>query len=142
MKRKTEAAVKVLSATAALLLGLFVAGGALAHGKDGVHLLGTLQKQEGTTLVVKTREGKAVEVMTAADTKVERAGTAISAEQLRLGERVVVHAKKMSNGLLHAQLVKVGAKAAKPAGGAPAEHEPAAADGGTAQEPERHEHAR
>jgi len=142
MKRKTEAAVKVFSRTVALVLGMLAAGGALAHGKDGVHLLGTLEKREGTTLVVKTREGKSVEVMTAGDTKVERAGTAISAEQLRVGERVVVHAKKMSNGMLHAQLVKVGAQSAKPAGGKPATNKPAATDGGTTQEPEHHEHTR
>lgn len=142
MTGKTEAAVKVLSRTAALVLGLLVAGGALAHGKGGVHLQGTLEKREGSTLVVKTREGKVMEVMTASDTKVERAGAAIPPEQLQVGERIVVHAKKMANGMLHAELVKVGRKAAKPGPVKPTTIEPATNDGGTAGEHTDHEHAR
>ena len=141
MKGKTEVASKQLSLTAALALGLLAAAGALAHGKDGVHLQGTLEKREGTTLVVKTREGKAVEVMMGADTKVERSGAPSSPEQLRVGERVVVHARRMDNGMLHAQLVKVGKQAAAPTGGKGSPRAPAATDGGTPGKQGHHEHA-
>ena len=107
---------------ALLALALLMPGLALAHGKDGVHVMGTVKEVKQDTLVLETSDKKQVDVMTDPSTRYEKSGVAATASDLKAGERVVVHGMKMNNGQVHAQLVKFGKPPAKGA---------AKAEGGT-----------
>ncbi|ATB46268.1 DUF5666 domain-containing protein [Corallococcus macrosporus] len=100
-----------------ITLALLTPAIALAHGKDGVHVMGTMKEVKQNTLVVETSDGKQQDVMTDPNTRYEKSGVAVTAADLKAGERVVVHGMKMNNGQVHAQLVKFGKPPAKgPAG--------------------------
>src|SRR5207245_3122914 len=58
--------MKIRSISIALLLAL-AAGSVFAHGNK-VHVVGTVEKTNSDSLVVKTKEGKSVEVKLAAST--------------------------------------------------------------------------
>ncbi|AGC43217.1 hypothetical protein MYSTI_01886 [Myxococcus stipitatus DSM 14675] len=108
------------TSAALLALTLLSPAMALSHGKDGVHVMGTVKEVKQGTLVVETSEMKQEDVMTDASTRYEKSGADVTAADLKAGERVVVHGMKMKNGQVHAQLVKFGkpkadAKAAQPA---------------------------
>ena len=103
------------SARALGLVLALLSAGALAHGKDGVHLLGTVKEVREGALVLVTREQATEQVMTDAKTQYERSGQRVPAAELKVGERAVVHATRMKDGHLHAMLVKFGKPAAKPA---------------------------
>lgn len=97
---------------------------ALAHGKDGVHVMGTVKEMKPGALVLTTKAGAAEEVMTDDNTVYEKSGQKVQAAELKVGEKAVVHGMKMPNGQVHATLVKFGkppakapAKAATPAAG-------------------------
>jgi len=65
---------------------------AMAHG-DKKHVVGTLEKVNADSVVVKTADGKSVEVKLAASTMyVSRDGKASKVTDLAAGERVVIHA--------------------------------------------------
>jgi uncharacterized protein DUF5666 len=89
------------SITIALLLAL-AAGTASAHGNK-VHVLGTLEKINGDSVLVKTKEGKTVEVKLAASTVyVERSQNQdkpAKMSDLALGDLVVIHATPKDNTL-------------------------------------------
>jgi uncharacterized protein DUF5666 len=82
-----------------LLLGLvtllFVAGAACAHG-DKKHLLGTVEKINNSSIVVKTTDGKSVEVKIVASTVFTQHNGAedrtAKFTELATGNRVVIHA--------------------------------------------------
>ena len=77
---------------ATLLLALSVALPLLAHG-DKVHVMGTIEKISAEAVVVKTREGKTVEVkLTPKTAYMTSAGKAAKFEDLATGQRVVIHA--------------------------------------------------
>jgi hypothetical protein len=92
---------------------------AAAHG-DKKHVVGTLEKVNSDSVVVKTADGKSVEVKLVAGTMyVSRDGKTAKLSDLAVGERVVIHATP--NGeTLSADEVKfsppsaTGASAAKP----------------------------
>jgi hypothetical protein len=73
----------------------FAAGAVLAHG-DKKHVLGTLEKINAGSVVVKTADGKSVEVkLVAATVYVTKVGAQDKAAQLSdlaVGQRVVIHA--------------------------------------------------
>jgi hypothetical protein len=72
-------------------LTLFAAMAA-AHG-DKKHVIGTLEKVNPDSVVVKTADGKSVEVKLVASTMyVSRDGKASKLSDLAVGERVVIHA--------------------------------------------------
>lgn len=110
-----------LMSLAVLAFALLTPALALAHGKDGVHVMGTVKEVKQDALVLETTDKKQVDVMTDSSTRYEKSGVAATASDLKAGERVVVHGMKMGDGQVHAQLVKFG----KPAKGA------AQAEGGT-----------
>ncbi len=75
-----------------LALAALLAGGAIAHG-DKKHVLGTLEKINADSVVVKTADGKSVEVKLASATAyVSREGKASKLSDLAVGQRVVIHA--------------------------------------------------
>ncbi|HMK22273.1 MAG TPA: DUF5666 domain-containing protein [Terriglobales bacterium] len=96
MKRSVIAASMVL-ALAALVW---------AHG-DEQHVMGTVSKLDGSTITVKTQDGSQTTVMVTVETKYVKAGAAAKLEDLKVGDRVVIHAKKMGD-MLHATEVKIG----------------------------------
>lgn len=109
-----------------ILLTALAAGTLLAHGNK-VHVSGTIEKVSADSLVVKTRDGKSVEVkLVAATTYVSHAANRTAnpsdASQdkpakladLAVGELVVIHATP-KNGGLEADEVKFSPVAAKAA---------------------------
>ena len=109
--------LKVLSCIALIA---FAASVALAHG-DKKHITGTVEKVNVDSLVVKTSEGKSVEVkLTPSTMYVSRSGTEdkpAAVSDLTVGSRVVIHATPKGE-TLEADQIKFsaarGAGAAKP----------------------------
>ena len=130
-----------LSRLAILALALLMPGLALAHGKDGVHVMGTVKEVKQDTLVLETSDKKQVDVMTDPSTRYEKSGAAAAATDLKAGERVVVHGMKMSNGQVHAQLVKFGKPPAKGAAKPQGDTEKAAPSPTPPTQDKGHEHS-
>ena len=86
-----------------ITLGLVVmlaAGSLFAHGK-GQHVIGTVTAiTDDNSITVKTTAKDPVTVYTMADTKYEKGGAASSINDLKVGDRVVIHATKMSDKLM------------------------------------------
>jgi hypothetical protein len=81
--------LRLLSFVAVVTL---LASMAIAHG-DKKHVIGTLEKINADSVVVKTADGKSVEVKVVATTTiVSRDGKAAKLSDLAVGERVVIHA--------------------------------------------------
>lgn len=104
----------------ALLFAMAIAVPVFGHGNKK-HVMGTLEKIEPTAVVVKTRDGKSVEVKLADSTMyVDKAGKPAKFADLAVGQRVVIHATPKGTELIAAE-VKFGAAAAPP-GNTPAGH--------------------
>lgn len=101
-------------------LVLAVAIAAFAHG-DKKHILGTVEKLSGDLVVVKTSDGKSVEVKLAPSTVyVSRAGNQdkpAKLSDLAVGDRVVIHATANGESLT-ADEVKFSHRAANHSAGA------------------------
>jgi len=112
--------MRIRSVTMTLLLGLVV-GNAFGHGNK-VHVSGILEKINTDSVVVKSSEGKSVEVKLAAATVyVERINSQdkpAKVSDLVLGDMLYIHATPKGNAL-EADDIKfshrAGAKAAAPA---------------------------
>src|SRR5215475_889573 len=95
---------------------VLMATAAAAHG-DKKHVVGTLEKVNTDSVVVKTADGKSVEVkLVAATMYVTRDGKAAKVSDLAPGERVVIHATPSAD-TLSADEIKfspAGTSAAKP----------------------------
>jgi hypothetical protein len=92
-----------------LAMGLsFLSTIVLAHG-DQQHVMGTVTKVDAGSISVKTRTGDEKVVLVLPTTKFVK-GTAVATRQdLRVGDRVVIHAKPEGN-MLQATEVKIGEK--------------------------------
>jgi hypothetical protein len=98
----------LLLALATMLLSL----AAFAH--DGMeHVRGTVVKVSGQSVTVTTAAGKSVEVMLDAQTTYARAEKPIQKSDLKVGDRVLIHAAE-KNEILTAHTVAVGGSAKKP----------------------------
>lgn len=87
---------RLLAFAAAAML---MAGGAWAHG-DKKHVIGTIEKISATAVVVKTSDGKSVEVKLAASTVyVTKDGKPAKLSDVAAGDRVVIHATPNGNTL-------------------------------------------
>ncbi|MEQ1473516.1 MAG: hypothetical protein ABLQ96_06830 [Candidatus Acidiferrum sp.] len=87
----------------ALLMTLaFLAVVASAHG-DKKHVIGTIEKLEATSVTIKTRDGKSVEVKLVSSTayikRVNTVDTPAVLSDLAVGENVVVHATPKGDDL-------------------------------------------
>jgi hypothetical protein len=88
---------------------------ATAHG-DKKHIVGTLEKVNSDSVVVKTADGKSVEVKLVANTMyVSRDGKTSKQSDLAVGERVVIHATPTGDTLA-ADQVKFSPPGTAPAG--------------------------
>jgi hypothetical protein len=85
---------------------------ALAHG--GLeHVRGTVAKVSDQSVTVTTTTGKTVEVLLDAQTTYARADKPIQKSDLKVGDRVVIHAAEKGTTLT-AHTVEVGVSAKKP----------------------------
>jgi hypothetical protein len=74
------------------LLAILLASPAFAHG-DKKHVIGTIEKISPESVMVKTQEGKSVEVKLAATTVyVTNDGKPAKFSDVAVGQRVVIHA--------------------------------------------------
>lgn len=99
--------------TLLILMGaVLFAGLAFAHG-DEQHVMGTVTKITDTAITVEvaTKQGDAqktsVTVTVLPSTKFEKMGAAATMKDLKVGDRVVIHAGKKA-GKLEAHVVKIG----------------------------------
>jgi hypothetical protein len=111
MKLKVISLIGMLALTAAVMF---------AHG-DKKHVMGTLEKINADSVVVKTADGKSVEVKVATATMyVSRNGKASKLSDLAVGQRVVIHATPEGDTLTADEIkfsppgAAAGASAAKP----------------------------
>ncbi len=89
-----------------ITLGLVVmlaAGSLFAHGK-GQHVMGIVTAMTDNSITVKTTAEDPLTVYTMADTKYEKGGAAASINDLKVGDRAVIHATKMSDKLMAAEV--------------------------------------
>ena len=84
---------------AVLAFAALLTNAVVAHG-DKKHVLGTLEKVNADSIVVKTKDGKSVEVKLAPSTNyVSADGKAAKLSDLAVGERVVIHATPKGDAL-------------------------------------------
>lgn len=84
---------------------------AAAHGGEE-HVIGTVIRISDTSITVKTTAGKTVEVgFDAKVTTFERAKKPIQKTDIKVGDRVVIHAKEVNEKLV-AHTVEIGSAAA------------------------------
>lgn len=89
-----------------LALVILMAGVALAHG-DKKHVMGTLEKINADSVVVKQADGTSIEVKLVSGTMyVTRDGKAAKLSDLAIGDRVVIHATPQPDSTLSADEVR------------------------------------
>ena len=86
---------------------LFATTLALAHG-NYQHVMGTLTKISENFLTVQTTTNDIVEVAISPETRVSKGNAAATVQELRVGDRVVIHAAKTNDGKLVAHTVQIG----------------------------------
>ncbi len=85
----------------------------LAHG-DEKHVLGTVTKISDAEITVETKTKEAVTVKLVAETKFVKSGAGATLKDLKVGDRVVIHAKPVGNTLEAHQIRFGSAKAGAP----------------------------
>jgi len=101
----------------ALLLAFALAVPAFAHG-DKKHIIGTIEKLSPDAVIVKTKDGKLIEVKIAPTTSyVNSADQPAKFSDLAVGQRVVIHADPKGADLI-AVTVKFSNATAAPAAAA------------------------
>jgi carbonic anhydrase/acetyltransferase-like protein (isoleucine patch superfamily) len=86
---------------------LFVTTLALAHG-NYQHVMGTLTKISENSITVQTTTNDIVEVTISPETKFSKGDAAVTGQDMRVGDRVVIHAAKTNDGKLVAHTVQIG----------------------------------
>lgn len=87
------------TAIQSLIIVVLAVSAALAHGK-GPHIMGTVTAMTDDSITVQTARKDQVTVYTMAETKYEKSGSAASMKDLKVGDRVVIHATKMNDKLM------------------------------------------
>lgn len=100
----TKQSLRLAATLFSLMLSLSAI--AFAHG-DQQHILGTVTKVEAGSISVKTTAGEIKTVMVMPTTKFLKGTAAVSLQDVKVGDRVVIHAKPEGN-MLHATEVKIG----------------------------------
>src|SRR5258708_39710718 len=83
-----------------------------AHGNEK-HVMGTVTAVTDDSITVQTKTKDPVTVYTRPDTKYEKSGAAPSIKDLKVGDRVVIHAAKMNDKLMATE-VRFGATTRAP----------------------------
>jgi hypothetical protein len=103
----------------ALLIAVALAMPVFAHG-DKKHIIGTIEKVSPEAVIVKTKDGKSIEVKLAATTTyVTSADQPAKFADLAVGQRVVVHADPKGADLIAATVKFSNANAAPAATASP-----------------------
>jgi Domain of unknown function (DUF5666) len=84
-------------------------GVAFAHGK-AQHVMGTVTAMTDDSITARTAAKDPVTVYTMPETKYDKSGTPGSMKDLKVGDRVVIHAAKMNDKLMATE-VRFGAAA-------------------------------
>jgi cell division protein FtsL len=81
-----------------LLVAMLVlaAGTAFAHGKEQ-HVMGKVTAMTDSSITAQTKAKEPVTVYIMAETKYEKSSAAASMKDLKVGDRVVIHARKMGD---------------------------------------------
>jgi hypothetical protein len=95
-----------------IALVLVAAGTTFAHG-DQQHVMGTVTALTDDSITVKTKTKVHIVVYTMPGTKYEKSGAAASMKDLKIGDRVVIHAGKMNDKLMATE-VRFGAAVHSP----------------------------
>src|SRR5476651_752198 len=90
-----------------------IAGAALAHGGEE-HVIGTVSKVTPDSITVKTTANKMVTVGVVPATKFTMGKMAMKIDGLKVGDRVVIHAKEPKEGTLVADTVDFSTPKAAP----------------------------
>ncbi len=93
--------------TLLLAMVALAVGAAFGHGK-GPHVMGTVTAMTDSSITVQSKTKEPVTVYTMPTTKYEKSGSAAAMTDLKVGDRVVIHAEKMGDKLM-ANEVKFGA---------------------------------
>ena len=107
----TTTKLKIQVALLAILALALVPTIVSAHGNE-IHVIGTVTEISDTSVTVKTTAGKTVEVGFDAKTTYTRAKQPIQKTDIKVGDRVVIHAVKVKEKLV-AHTVELGAATAK-----------------------------
>ena len=100
--------LKIQIALLAILTLALLPAIATAHGGEE-HVTGTVAKISDTSVTVKTTAGKMVEIgFDSKMTTYERAKHPIQKSEIKVGDRIVIHAMEMNNKLV-AHTVEIGA---------------------------------
>lgn len=105
---RAELRTMTLSIIAAIAI-LTLSKDVLAHG-DQQHVMGTVTQIDATSVTVKTTTGEVKKVMLLADTKFAKGASTITQQAIKVGDRVVIHAKPVGTEL-QATEVRVGGSA-------------------------------
>ena len=91
-----------------LLIGCMalLASAGFPHGNEQ-HVIGTVTKVSQDSVTVQTVDKTLIEVKIVSDTKITKNDTPVELKDLHLGDRVVIHAKKVSDQL-QAHTVQIG----------------------------------
>ncbi len=81
------------------LIFIPLAAAALAHGTDK-HVLGTVTKITDTEITVESQSKEVQVVKIAADTSFVKSGASATIKDLKVGDRVVIHAKPVGSDLI------------------------------------------
>jgi len=100
--------MKHTAAVATLLFALSVM--AFAHGNEK-HVMGKVTSISDTSITVETTAKKSVTVEVSDKTKFEKSGAAATLKDLKVGDKVVIHAGVSGGDKLVANEVHFGAKA-------------------------------
>jgi hypothetical protein len=85
---------------------------ALAHGREK-HVMGTVTDISKTSITVETTAKQSVTVEVNDKTKFEKSGSAATLKDLRVGDKVVVHADISDNRLVASE-IRFGSKGKQP----------------------------
>ena len=92
---------------------VLAAGAIFAHDEEQ-HVMGTVTAMTDKSITIQTQAKDPVTVYTTSETKYEKSGAAASMKDLKVGDRVIVHAEKMDK-MLMANEVRFGAAKKAPA---------------------------
>jgi hypothetical protein len=100
---------RIVTFFALFALGIVPLGRAAFAHAGQEHIMGTVKNIDDRSITVATKGKPEVTISLDPSTKFEKAGKAVSAKDVPSGARVVVHAKRVGDGL-RAVLVKVGSR--------------------------------
>lgn len=90
--------MKYRSFVVATMAVLMISSFALAHGNEQ-HVLGTVSQISNNSITVRTVKGQMITVEVTGKTEFTKSGNKVALSDLKVGERVVIHAEKNKDRL-------------------------------------------